>query len=325
MTRSDLLVQLVKAGVNNNQEVFRDLVHALIAEERAKEHHILAKELEENLRIVHFHPRALAHSAEDKSSVLVSTVTPTKRLADLRLSKKIESTIRKLVSEHHRRELLNSYALEPRNKVLLIGPPGNGKTSLAEALADSLMVPFLVVRYESVIGSYLGESANKIAKLFSYVRTRPCVLFFDEFDAIAKERTDNLETGEMKRIVSSLLKQIDEVPSYVTVVAATNHGELLDRAVWRRFQIHLELRPPSTEDVLAVIDSFEDRLQISVNSKLIKTIAGHFANTSYSELEEFFLNVQRTWVLSIPNGNVNKIIATCLSELLEQKNNAEEL
>ena len=126
-------------------------------------------------------------------------------------------------------------------------------------MAYALNVPLLLVRYEAVIGSYLGETAQRISHLFEQVGSRRCVLFFDEFDAVGKERGDLHETGEIKRVVSSLLLQIDSLPSYVVAVAATNHPELLDRAVWRRFQVRLELPAPSTEQIGAWFRDFEKR------------------------------------------------------------------
>src|SRR4030095_100639 len=103
--------------------------------------------------------------------------------------------------------------------------------------------------YDALIGSYLGETNARPSKLFDYVRTRPSVLLFDEFDAIGKERGDTHETGEIKRVVSFLLMQLDQLPSYVIAVAATNHGELLDRAVWRRFQMRLSMPAPRKADI----------------------------------------------------------------------------
>ena len=93
-------------------------------------------------------------------------------------------------SEQHRAGLLRSHNLEPRHRVLLVGPPGNGKTSLAEAIAEALAVQFFVVRYDAIIGSFLGETATRLRRVFDYARTTPCVLFFDEFDAVGKERGD---------------------------------------------------------------------------------------------------------------------------------------
>jgi SpoVK/Ycf46/Vps4 family AAA+-type ATPase len=114
------------------------------------------------------------------------------------------------IQEQYRVDLLRSYGLEPRNRILLIGAPGNGKTSLAEAIAESLMMPLYVVKYDSIIGSYLGETASRLRKLIDFVSSRKCVLFFDEFETLGKERGDTHETGEIKRVVSSLLLQIDD-------------------------------------------------------------------------------------------------------------------
>src|SRR6202041_2034035 len=133
---------------------------------------------------------------------------------------------------------------------------GNGKTTLAEAIAESLNLPLLAVRYEAVIGSFLGETASRLRRVFDLARSMPCVLFFDEFDAIGKERGDIHETGEIKRVVTSLLMQIDELPSYTIVAAATNHPELLDRAAWRRFQLRLNLPLPSPKQLADFIGAF---------------------------------------------------------------------
>lgn len=97
------------------------------------------------------------------------------------------------------------------------------------------------MRYDALVDAYLGETNARLARLFEYARAMPCVLFFDEFDAVGKERGDVHETGKIKRVLSFLLMQLDEIHSYVTVVAATNHAELLGRAVWRRFQLRITL------------------------------------------------------------------------------------
>ncbi|NJX16996.1 AAA family ATPase, partial [Tamlana crocina] len=169
---------------------------------------------------------------EDGLDSFLYRIYPQKTLDDVILNYENQAVIQDLIQEHHRSDLLRSYNLEPRNRILLAGPPGNGKTSLAEVIAQSLMIPYYVVRYDGIIGSYLGETATRLKTTFDFIRTQECVLFFDEFDTIGKERGDIHETGEIKRVVSSLLLQIDRLPSYVVVVAATNHAELLDRAVW---------------------------------------------------------------------------------------------
>ena len=165
-----------------------------------------------------------------------------------------------MIEEQHRASVLRAHSLEPRHRVLLVGPPGNGKTPLAEAIAEALSAPFFVVRYEALIGSFLGETTSRLKRVFDYARTTPRVLFFDEFDAVGKERGDVHQTGEIKRVVSSLLTQVDHLPSYTVVVPATNHAELLDRAAWRRFQVRLALGPPTRKDLTAYLARFAESL-----------------------------------------------------------------
>jgi len=203
--------------------------------------------------------------------------------------------------------------LEPRSRVLLVGPPGNGKTSLAEAIADALSTPFLVVRYEAVIGSYLGETAQRLAQVFEYARSRQCVLFFDEFDAVGKERGDVHETGEIKRVVSSLLLQIDSLPSHVVVVTASNHPELLDRAVWRRFQVRLELPSPREEQIVEWFQRFANRSGCQLGFSPTK-LAHDLGNLSFAEIESFGMDVLRRIALRQPTGDVKALVDRCLEQ-----------
>ena len=150
-------------------------------------------------------------------------------------------------------------------------------------------------------------------KLFEYACTRRCVLFFDEFDTLGKERGDLHETGEIKRVVSSLLMQMDSLPSYVVVITATNHPELLDRAVWRRFQIRFNLPKPSQKSVFQWLRRFENEIDQPFGYSH-KYLAEQLKGVSFAELEEFCLMVKRRYVLSLPNANVKSILKSCLSE-----------
>jgi SpoVK/Ycf46/Vps4 family AAA+-type ATPase len=175
------------------------------------------------------------------------------------------------------------------------------------------MVPFIVARYDGLIASYLGETASRLRRLFDYVRTRACVLFFDEFDTIGKERGDEHETGEIKRVVSSLLLQVDDLPSHVVVVAATNHPELLDRAVWRRFQLRLELPPPTREQTRQFFEKVAARTDIPLGYAS-RTLADKLHGVSYSELEDFVADVARRYVLSLPGADAKKIVSERLGQ-----------
>ena len=315
MARADLILKLVKASRLGDEGLVRKTVEALAADERAKNHNILADRLLAQLQVGNGrHSRTALIAAHSPASQLVTEAVPQRCLDDLILPVHAEEIIDELVGEQHRADLLRSYNLEPRHRILLAGPPGNGKTSLAEAIADALSVPFLVVRYEAVIGSYLGETAQRIGQVFELARSRHCVLFFDEFDAVGKERGDRQETGEIKRVVSSLLLQIDALPSYVVVITASNHPELLDRAVWRRFQIRLELLPPTQEQIERWFTQFEKRHHppSGRGSRALglspKALARRLRGLSFAEVEDFGTDVLRRVALERPGANVTRIV-----------------
>jgi AAA+ superfamily predicted ATPase len=307
MARSDLLINLVKAGKTSPDPRFRHTVEALIAEERAKKHNALADQLAGALngeRNGQVQPVGVTPSPIND---LMYELNPESGLDRLILPSTVRSELCDLIEEHHRVELLRSYGLSPRHRLLLVGPPGNGKTSVAHGLAHDLMVPLITIRYEGLIGSYLGETASRLRKVFDYVRQRGCVLFFDEFDTVGKERGDIHETGEIKRVVSTLLLQMDDLPSHVIIVTATNHAELLDRAVWRRFELRLLLPPPGPGE----IDLFLDRLFAGfhlVDNFNVRSLGRQLAGATFSEIEDLFRDVTRRAILESPEPNMARIV-----------------
>jgi SpoVK/Ycf46/Vps4 family AAA+-type ATPase len=229
---------------------------------------------------------------------LVIEAVPRRRLSDLILPGDVRESIAEFLHEYAHAELLRAHSIEPRHTVLLIGPPGNGKTSLAEVIAAELGLLFLTVRYDAIVDSYLGETASRIRKVIDFASTIPCLLFFDEFDAVGKERGDAHETGEIKRVVSSLLVQMDALPAQSVLVCATNHPELLDRAVWRRFELKLEIPMPGPDELQEWFRRFEH----SIGGKLNVTAAQfskRMAGTNFAEVEAFTLDVRRKLVLSM--------------------------
>lgn len=308
MARSDLLVNLVRAGAIGDREALRSTAEALMADERAKKHFIVADRLQRALSAVPVTPPALTTSSTQLNPVngreAILEVTARLRLEDLLLPLPAQQSGRQLIEEHQRADVLRANGYEPRHRVLLSGPPGNGKTSFAEAIAEGLGLPFYVVRYDALIGSYLGETNARLRKLFDYVRTTPSVLFFDEFDAIGKERGDSHETGEIKRVVSFLLMQLDQLPSYVVIVAATNHGELLDRAVWRRFQMRLAMPAPRKQEVIVFLDRILSEWPNAPKMAPAK-IAAKLGNVSYAEALDFCQNVRRRQILGLGETSVD--------------------
>ena len=312
MARSALLLDLVRAGARGDRALFQKSLEAIVSDERAKQHHVLADRLAAHLQIG---GATNGNSTEPPPLRNVPTTPdlffetiPERRLDDLVLPEVVRNLSRELIEEHNRADLLRAHNLEPRHTVLLSGPPGNGKTSFAEALATELALPLLLVRYEAVIGSFLGETALRLSRLFDQVRTRQCVVFFDEFDVVGKERGDVHETGEIKRVVSSLLLQVDFLPSYVVAVAATNHPELLDRAAWRRFQVRLDLPAPTPALAEEWFCRFQRQLGVDLGLAPA-TLAKRFDGASFAEMEQFALEVQREHVLRLPDGDVPAIVA----------------
>lgn len=315
MARADLLLALVESGAGGDDLSFRRAAEALIAEEENKKHNVLASQLGRALRkkppVSGSSVTALAPNEATRG--LFHEQVPERRLSDLVLQNDTRQTASQLIEEHHRRDLLRSHGVEPRHRLLFTGPPGGGKTSLAEAVATELSVPLLSVRYEGLIGSFLGETASRLESLFDAVRVRPCVLFFDEFDVVAKERGDTHETGEIKRVVSSLLLQVDRLPSHVVVIAATNHAELLDRAVWRRMQLRLDLPNPTRAGKVEWLQSWSARTGINLGLSP-RTIADRLGRISFAELEEFALDMQRRSILSGPEPDSSSVAHQLLKQ-----------
>jgi len=314
MARSDLLIALVKAANAGDKRGVRTATEAIIAEEHAKQHKVLADRLTKVSQTNGHGTYAVASVADPsgRGRDFISEIMPRRRLEDIILPDTSKQGVEQLIEEQQRADLLRANGLEPRHRILLVGPPGTGKTTLAEAIAEAVAVPLFVVRYESMIGSYLGETAARLKRVFDYARTTSCVLFFDEFDAIGKERGDIHETGEIKRVVTSLLMQVDELPSYTIVAAATNHPELLDRAAWRRFQLRLSLPLPTQKALTAYIDTFAKRMDQSLGQSSI-IIAKRLGRISYADAEQFCLDIRRRYVLS----SANKSLKTIVNEQLD--------
>lgn len=312
MARSDLIVGLVSSGLDGNKEYFGKVVEAIIAEERAARHLAVAQQLEDSLRA--------AKEKAQRGLVFIEgapgcyEAAPKLKFSDLTLSDETLSSCLELVEEQRQANTLRACGLEPRNRVLLIGPPGNGKTSLAEAIASELAVPLVVVRYDALIGCYLGETAAQLRKVFDHAASQRCVLFFDEFETLAKERGDLHETGELKRIVSSLLLQLDGLLSHTVAVAATNHPEMLDRAARRRFQLKIEMPNPDAALLERWFEAFRRRVGTDLGLEPAD-LARRFAGASFSDVAEFGMTARRRCALGGQGADMSAIISRALKSL----------
>lgn len=330
MPRTELVLELVRAGASGDTARLKNTAERMISEEKAKRHGGVAAKLAKALEPALIDTQQFRQPPPRSAPV----ATPSARggeilqhlpavaerearrsLASIRLRKGTAKLVRSLLNEQARAGELRANGLEPRHRLLLVGPPGNGKTSLAEAVAAELGRLFLVVRYDGLIASFLGETAGRLRRVFEMARSVPCVLFFDEIDAVAKERSDANETGEIKRVLTSLLTQIDELPANCLLIAATNHPQMLDEAVWRRFQIRLELPQPSLEDVE---DYFRQAIAPlgRMPAASFKALTEALGAASYSDAEELALSVRRHFVLSGKSQKLSVTAAEACEEWL---------
>lgn len=187
---------------------------------------------------------------------LLTATYPKTRLDDVVVRPEMRARLDRLIFQQHQRDRLREFAQTPSTRLLLVGPPGSGKTLTASALAGELHLPLFTVRLESVITRFMGETAAKLRLIFDQISSTRGVYLFDEFDAIGGRRTADNDVGEMRRVLNSFLQFLEEENSTDSVVvAATNHPELLDRALFRRFDDILEYALPDDAAIKNVIAS----------------------------------------------------------------------
>lgn len=212
-----------------------------------------------------------------------------------------------VLAERDHIDALSNAGLAPSRSLLLVGPPGVGKTLAAHWLAEKLNRPLLTLDLSSVMSSFLGKTGSNIRVVLDFARKQPSVLLLDEFDAIAKRRDDNAEIGELKRLVTVLIQAIDEWPSDGLLVAATNHPELLDPAIWRRFDRVVEFPLPSLEEIKQLLKVL---LPHDVSAELIRTMPVLFKGRSFADVTRDVLRARRESVL---NGNDLSHLLSALS------------
>ena len=222
-----------------------------------------------------------------------------------------------LLNERARADELTLAGLSPSRSVLLVGPPGLGKTLAARWLAEKLSRPLLTLDLASVMSSFLGKTGSNIRVVLDFARRQPCLLLLDEFDAIAKRRDDTAEIGELKRLVTVLIQAIDEWPADGLLVAATNHPELLDPAIWRRFDRIIEFPFPTEEEIERQLEGL---IGDQLSQPTIRTVSTLFKGKSYAEVAREVMRAKRQAVL---NGEDLSVLLTTLSapkERASQKN-----
>ena len=304
MATAKLLRQLIKTGTEGNQDAFRRVSEQLIKEERAKNHYLLANDLEKILYgrrnaggVVNSLLSARIPKDKERNLPLLQIKEAVRRMEDVVLSDENTSLLNELLQEHHRAEALQSYGLYPADRLLFCGPPGCGKTLTAEVLASELNLPLAIVRIDSVVSSLLGETAANLRQVFDFIATMPMVVLFDEFDALAKERADSAEHGELKRVVNAFLQMLDAYEGKSLLVAATNHERILDAAIWRRFDEVLIFESPNLEQLrrLLTIKLRGLRREFNIEDTSIMSM---FKGMSHADVERVLRRAAKDMVLA---------------------------
>jgi SpoVK/Ycf46/Vps4 family AAA+-type ATPase len=251
---------LIAAYRDRDDLLFRRAAQAIIDEEEAKRHTALAQDLRRllasgsSLQMPQFEaPIPEPPRDRDSTLPLADVDLPERYLADLVLSRGLFDNLTDLADEVDRWPTLDALGVPRRNRILLYGPPGCGKTSIAEALAGKLGRMLVTVRVESVISSYLGETGANLRRVMDFAAKGAYVVLFDEFDSLAKDRDDPADHGELRRVVNAVLQLIDRYRGPSILIAATNHSQVIDDAMWRRFDEVLEVSLPDREQIAQLL------------------------------------------------------------------------
>ncbi len=265
-----LLKRLVKAIGDTGDPTLHKLAVSLVEDERRKGHGPLATQLDELLarpgsgaggRNVAAPSLAVLPSARAKDSLL-TVIEPGQLRHHMILPQATEARFQRIEAEYAARDRLAALGLLPRRKVLFYGPPGCGKSLGAERLAWNLGLPLLRIRFDAIVSSLFGETAANLRSVFAAAERQPCVLLLDECDFVAKSRTAGNDVGEAQRLVNALLQLLDEYKAPGLLVAATNLDQMLDPALFRRFDEVLEVPPPGKDQIEVLLRSTLARMPI---------------------------------------------------------------
>jgi len=261
MANSRQMLALLKSHVRGDDQEFLSVAMEMAASEARKGHTKVAQTLKDLIdqarkQQVQSGPRPVLvlPNKSELSSLLFTTESNT-RLSDMVLPEALGSRLTRILLEYRQQARLRAHGLRPRRKILLIGPPGSGKTMTAAALAGELHLPFSTILLEGIITKFMGETAAKLKLVFDAISASEGVYLFDEFDALGAKRTQSNDVGEIRRILNTFLQLLEKDDSNSLIIAATNHPELLDRALFRRFDDVLEYGLPDGEMIRRIITS----------------------------------------------------------------------
>lgn len=257
MSQSEQLKALVQSHRDGDDEHFYSVALQLAALEARKGNAKLAEEIKRLVDASRMRPQATKavalHQPRGELAQVLAASYPAQRLADLVADEALSRQLQRVVREQRHLARLSTHGLSPRRKLLLVGPPGTGKTLTASALAGELSLPLFQIRFDALITKFMGESAARLRQVFDAMTATRGVYFFDEFDAIGSHRGQPGDVGEARRILNSFLQMLEQDQSHSLILAATNHPDILDPALLRRFDDVLHYHLPDDAQAESLI------------------------------------------------------------------------
>lgn len=257
MATADQILSLIRNHLNNDDTQFRKVALQISAVEARSGHAIVARTIQEllNQKKTSLGTVRLVSKNKDIDDLLLQVDTYGD-MTSLVLSQELKEKLDRVIKEYLKKETLSKYGLENRRKLLLYGASGTGKTMTASALAKEFNLPFFVVRTEKVVTKFMGETGQKLGRIFDFINEVPAVYLFDEFDAIGSQRGMDNEVGEQRRILNTFLQLLERDDSDSFIIAATNSIESIDKAMFRRFDDVIEYKLPDREQRLALLREY---------------------------------------------------------------------
>lgn len=280
MTQTDRILALLNAHYQNDSESFNTLVLQMAAAEARAGHSVVAQEIrkivDKNRSVTKLvRMKFMNNALQDSVVEEINNFT----LDDLVVSDEIKCHITRTILEYHERELLERNDLKNRSRLLFGGPSGTGKTMTASVIANETGLPLYVVQLERIVSRFLGSTSAKLAELFDVIATMPGVYLFDEFDAIGAERERDNEVGEMRRILNSFLKLVEQPLKQSIVIAATNDMKVLDKALFRRFDDVVQFTMPTLAEISTLM---KKELDGRVSAKTIASVSSELEGYSHA-------------------------------------------
>ena len=257
MATADQILSLIRNHLNNDDTQFRKVALQISAVEARSGHAIVARTIQEllNQKKTSLSTVRLVSKNKDVDDLLLQVDTYDD-MTSLVLSQELKEKLDRVIKEYLKKENLSKYGLANRRKLLLYGASGTGKTMTASALAKEFNLPFFVVRTEKVVTKFMGETGQKLGRIFDFINEVPAVYLFDEFDAIGSQRGMDNEVGEQRRILNTFLQLLERDDSDSFIIAATNCIESIDKAMFRRFDDVIEYKLPDREQRLALLREY---------------------------------------------------------------------